>query len=324
MLLKQGQVRILLILVVVGFIIISVISMRNIPLSPDCPLCICDKQNFQHEKSQKSHLSESDHKLCIIVPFRDRYEELFEFAPYMQNFLNKQGVEHEIWILNQMDGYRFNRASLINVGFRESSSNCDYIAMHDVDLLPANTDLKYSFPSNGPFHVASPDLHPKYNYPTFVGGILLLTRKQFEQVNGLSNKYWGWGLEDDEFFVRLRQANLEVERPKGIRTGRKGTFKHIHSTKIRTKRDMGKCYNQQNMTRRRDRDTGLNNVQYTIARKYNMEIESTKINLLNVILECNRTFTPWCNCTGAPPDTGKIDRSRDEDVVVPLIPKRRN
>ena len=32
----------------------------------------------------------------------------------------------------------------------------------------------------------------------------------------MSNKYWGWGLEDDEFFVRMRQANLVIERPKVI------------------------------------------------------------------------------------------------------------
>ena len=24
----------------------------------------------------------------------------------------------------------------------------------------------------------------------------------FQHVDGMSNKYWGWGLEDDEFFVR--------------------------------------------------------------------------------------------------------------------------
>lgn len=32
----------------------------------------------------------------------------------------------------------------------------------------------------------------------------MLTLKDFKFVNGLSNKYWGWGLEDDEFYLRLR------------------------------------------------------------------------------------------------------------------------
>jgi len=318
MLLKQGQVRLLLICVVVFFIITSLYFVKNVSLISSCPVCSCDNKPQQQSISPPS----SSHKLCIIVPFRDRYQQLLEFAPYMTNFLNKQGIEHEFWIVNQMDGFRFNRASLINVGFVESSPSCDYIAMHDVDLLPDNPNLKYDYPSSGPFHVASPDLHPKYSYPTFVGGILLLTRKHFQKVNGMSNKYWGWGLEDDEFFVRLRQANLQVERPTGIRTGRKGTFKHIHSNKVETKRDMAKCYNQKNLTRRRDRETGLNNVQYAVSRKYTITIESATIHFLDVNLECNKSLTPWCNCTGAPRDTNKIDTSRDDDVVVPLIPRR--
>ena len=78
--------------------------------------------------------------------------------------------------------------------------------MHDVDLLPKDPKLLYSFPENGPLHIASPELHPKYDYPTFIGGILLISRKHYNQLDGMSNKYWGWGLEDDEFFVRIRQV----------------------------------------------------------------------------------------------------------------------
>ena len=62
----------------------------------------------------------------------------------------------------------------------------------------------------------------------------------------MSNKYWGWGLEDDEFFVRMRQANYVIERPKGIHTGRSATFRHVHvarGTRARP-RDNAKCYNQ--------------------------------------------------------------------------------
>ena len=77
---------------------------------------------------------------------------------------------------------RFNRAYLINVGFRESDPSCDYIAMHDVDLLPQNPALAYRFPEAGPLHISSPDLHPKYDYPTFIGGILLISRVMYTKV----------------------------------------------------------------------------------------------------------------------------------------------
>ena len=54
--------------------------------------------------------------------------------------------------------------------------------MHDVDLLPLNPNLMYKYPEKGPFHVSGPELHPKYHYKTFVGGILLLTMEQFRKV----------------------------------------------------------------------------------------------------------------------------------------------
>lgn len=77
---------------------------------------------------------------------------------------------------------RFNRASLLNIGFLLSKNECDFMVMHDIDLLPLNDDLIYEFPSKGPFHVSSPELHPLYHYKTFVGGILILSREQFEKV----------------------------------------------------------------------------------------------------------------------------------------------
>lgn len=163
-------------------------------------------------------------KLAVLVPFRDRFEELLTFAPHMTSFLNNQNIPHQIFVLNQVDRYRFNRASLINVGFLYTKAQYDYIAMHDVDLLPINEQLMYEYPEHGPFHVASPELHPKYHYQTFVGGILLVKREHFQQMNGMSNKYWGWGLEDDEFYVRIKDAGLRVTRPANITTGTSNTF----------------------------------------------------------------------------------------------------
>lgn len=124
---------------------------------------------------QKATLAQ-DHKLAVLVPFRDRFNELMEFIPYMTRFLKQQSIEHQIFVLNQIDHFRFNRASLINVGFKYAKIECDYLAMHDVDLLPLNSQLKYSYPRTGVYHISSPDLHPRYHYPTFVGGILLIKR----------------------------------------------------------------------------------------------------------------------------------------------------
>ncbi|CAH2059062.1 unnamed protein product, partial [Iphiclides podalirius] len=234
-------------------------------------------------------------RLAVIVPFRDRFEELLEFVPHMYRFLKKQNIPFDIFVIQQKDNNRFNRASLINVGFLYTRKDYDYIAMHDVDLLPLNDNLKYDYPLNGPIHISSPQTHPKYHYETFIGGILLIKKEHFELVKGMSNNYWGWGLEDDEFYVRLKDAGLSVNRPENIDTGTENTFKHIHDKTYR-KRDMRKCFNQREVTRRRDRVTGLHDVAYEVEGTHSVTIDTLPVTVVNVRLICNDSITPWCQC----------------------------
>lgn len=272
---------------------------------------------------------DGSHFLCLIIPFRDRFDELNEFVPIIHDYLNRQGIAHAIFVINQIDTLRFNRASLINVGFIQSTqvlqdinvSDCDYVALHDVDLVPLNPDLSYAYPLKGPFHVAAPGLHPKYDYPSFLGAILTISREHFQLVNGMSNRYWGWGLEDDEFHRRLIDSGLIVQRPMNITTGKQDTFRHFHSPRTR-KRDMIKCYNQHEVTRKRDRETGLDTVQYKLGRVYNNCVDSVGYTLINVVLQCDRNKTPWCDCKDAPKLEKPKNLPRDEDVIVPIISKK--
>ena len=55
-----------------------------------------------NEKTVKSSVQKSNHRLAIIVPFRDRFEELLTFAPHMHNFLSKQKLDFHIFVLNQV------------------------------------------------------------------------------------------------------------------------------------------------------------------------------------------------------------------------------
>jgi hypothetical protein len=54
-------------------------------------------------------LNEKDNFLCLIIPFRDRFEELNEFVPMISEFLNKKSIAHAIFVINQIDTLRFNR-----------------------------------------------------------------------------------------------------------------------------------------------------------------------------------------------------------------------
>jgi xylosylprotein 4-beta-galactosyltransferase len=100
---------------------------------------------IQEIKEKLASLNEN-HNLAIVVPFRDRFDELLTFVPNISKFLNLKSINYKIYILNQIDDYRFNRASLINVGFLYSMSDgCDYMAMHDVDLLPLTDKLDFKY-----------------------------------------------------------------------------------------------------------------------------------------------------------------------------------
>ena len=73
-------------------------------------------QEGKHSKDKNSERANQDdkhseddwgpHQLGIVVPYRDRFEELLEFAPHMHNFLNAKKVQHKIFIVNQVDKHR--------------------------------------------------------------------------------------------------------------------------------------------------------------------------------------------------------------------------
>ncbi|VDO63338.1 unnamed protein product [Heligmosomoides polygyrus] len=230
-----------------------------------------------------------------LMPFRDRDAELDEFAPYMTRFLRGQLVDHYIMVLNQTDEFRFNRASLINVGWLESDRlGCDYMVMHDVDLLPLNPEINYRYPGEGVVrHISAPQYHPKYNYSKFIGGVLMLTMSDYKQLNGMSNKYWGWGLEDDEFYLRIKDAALNLTRVANLTTDRTNSFRHVHG--IERKRDYAVVTKEQKaMKRRRDTISGLNSVKYNITARRTRSYGEATVQVIDVYLYCDMKWTPYC------------------------------
>lgn len=47
------------------------------------------------------------HRLALLVPFRERFEELLAFVPYMHRFLSEKRIRHHILVLNQVDHFRY-------------------------------------------------------------------------------------------------------------------------------------------------------------------------------------------------------------------------
>ncbi|XP_072944608.1 beta-1,4-N-acetylgalactosaminyltransferase bre-4 [Epargyreus clarus] len=159
------------------------------------------------------------HKVAIIVPFRDRQQHLAIFLNHMHPFLMKQQIEYGIFIVEQDGTSEFNRAKLMNVGFVESQKQkpggWQCFIFHDIDLLPLDERNMYSCPRQPRHMSASIDkLNFRLPYEDIFGGVSAMTLEQFQKVNGFSNKYWGWGGEDDDMFYRLKKMNYHIARYK--------------------------------------------------------------------------------------------------------------
>ena len=50
--------------------------------------------------------------------------------------------------------------------------------------------VQYAYPAgSAPLHLTPPGLHPRDNYPEFLGGNIIFTREQFRLVNGFHVRF---------------------------------------------------------------------------------------------------------------------------------------
>ena len=144
------------------------------------------------------------HKLGICIPYRNRKEHLERLVPHLSKHLTEQGIDHKFYVGHQVDDKLFNRGVMKNIAAQYAfEDGCDYIAWHDVDMLP-HEEADYSYPQEYPIHIATKlsKYHYGLGYDQYFGGVILFTKEQAEKINGYSNEYWDWGQEDDDLFWR--------------------------------------------------------------------------------------------------------------------------
>lgn len=146
------------------------------------------------------------HKLGVIVPYRNRYEHLQEFKKSIVDYLESKKIDFKIIIVEQDNAKLFNRGMLCNIGFIEAQKQkCDYIVIHDVDMIPVDVDYSYS---DTPIHLATDDIP----FDSYFGGITLFPTEIFKKINGFSNLYWGWGFEDDDLRYRCVKNDISFAK----------------------------------------------------------------------------------------------------------------
>tara|TARA_B100000900_G_scaffold411810_1_gene432262 strand:+ start:103 stop:717 length:615 start_codon:yes stop_codon:yes gene_type:complete len=116
----------------------------------------------------------------------------------------------EVIVVEQTDAHKFNRGLLLNVGFNKSLGS--RVIFHDCDLVP---DIEMLGMYVAPW--ISPIVHfgarfTRYNNgKSYFGGVTGFQRRLFP---GFSNKYFGWGGEDDCLYRRVHaQQSADIWRP---------------------------------------------------------------------------------------------------------------
>lgn len=165
------------------------------------------------------------HKLGVIVPYRNRANQLRVFRRRMVSYLNQTGIDYNIFIIEQDNAKLFNRGMLLNIGFKYAiKNNCDYVVFHDIDMLPHNVDYSYS---DKPLHMATDFIHENGEkkreiFDEYFGGVTMFPIEAYQKINGYSNKYWGWGYEDTDLLLRCKESSIELDTLRLKNLGRNG------------------------------------------------------------------------------------------------------
>ncbi|KAK0060953.1 beta-1 4-galactosyltransferase 4 [Biomphalaria pfeifferi] len=197
--------------------------------------------------------------MAILIPYRNRSSHLHILLHNLIPFLTRQNVDVTFFVIEQAGNSTFNRGALFNVGFLEAEKfqRFDCYILHDVDMIPINDHNLYRCSENPRhFAVAINKHNYKLHYESYFGGVVGLLREQYLQINGHSNLYIGWGTEDDDLLIRVKNKNLTMVRYNPS-TARYDMIQHD--------RDVGNAENPMRLTlrksaARRQHVEGLNTV----------------------------------------------------------------
>jgi hypothetical protein len=218
------------------------------------------------------------YKLPIIVPYRDRELHLKKFIPHMNKFLNNK-IDYKIIVIEQANNKPFNKGRLLNVGFLENKEN-DYFCFHDIDMLPTDENCDYVFSNSGvcklAYYVSQFNFIPRPD--SELGGVTIIDKESYIKINGYSNEYWGWGVEDEDFATRCRTKNIPFLTRKGkyfslFHKPNGDTYGDLPSPCTIKNREYYKTLNNNNMF-----DSGISNIDYKIVEK----IETNDYTLIKV------------------------------------------
>ncbi|CEF66382.1 Beta-1,4-galactosyltransferase family and Galactosyltransferase, C-terminal domain and Galactosyltransferase, N-terminal domain-containing protein [Strongyloides ratti] len=132
----------------------------------------------------------AEQKVAILVPYRNRQSHLRIFLHNIHKTLQKQHIDYAIILIEPINNVTFNR-----------------------DLIPEDDRNLYQcskHPRHMSSHINKFDYELPYEY--IFGGASAVSTEIFKLVNGYNNMYWGWGMEDDDLYNRIKYNRLQISR----------------------------------------------------------------------------------------------------------------
>ena len=209
-------------------------------------------------------------RLHVLIPFRDRHDNLRVLLPVLQQHL--RSIPSRIIVVEQADHKPFNMGKLFNAATL-LAQECDYYCFHDVDLVPAwkpGRSRAYGY-TRSVVHLAGRREQSGFRrpYPTFFGGVVLFNKAALFAVNGWSNKYLVWGRADDDLYARARLTGLQIT----FKPYRYWSLPHAAAYRGKRAHFKANCIRYQRMVEGRIDylREGLNSVSYTLVQQQQRE-----------------------------------------------------
>ncbi len=171
-------------------------------------------------------------KLAFIIPTNKSKEEESlreKLFFHMEYFLkDKEKLDWKLFFIEQLTKKPLNWGKCFNIGAKFVTTDeefYNYLVFQDIRLHPVFDNNIYN-PIDKPMHLGysyigeeeySEDLssedfiNDQPLYQTFAGGSIMIPSNLFKLMNGFSNKYWGYGFHDDDFFEKIKIFNLPTD-----------------------------------------------------------------------------------------------------------------
>ena len=159
--------------------------------------------------------------------FKEQIDLIFKDQTNMRIYIIEQEGSREDYTLlpeliqqSNSEMAKFNLGILKNIGFSLSSKDMKgnkqaYYVLSDVDMLPSINLVKdYLTYPESPIHLGNKGT--RYNRDgrdkNFLGGVLSVSKNDFETVNGYPNDFWGWGGEDNSLNRRFKDNKINIQK----------------------------------------------------------------------------------------------------------------